>query len=265
MDILMILLYVSIALFTLVLLTAKYTFFGLQFLFAKARFKDNLGLIFYRGLGGNYGFPKFIDLSKLSTETKDGVMIHLRDSFKGFRFWNTPCAFLDVEDTSVTVGFYKKIFTVFQKKENVDEYEGINQLSGEQVLEWRKVEANVEKLKSGMYSIQPATHLLATADGRTIDTKIPLLIESKPSVRITKETLKQAIIQLSFNQALAEFLQKYQWILMLSAGTLICAGFGAYMTYSVQGEVVGLCNTNMQSAIDMCRSAINVTREMVIP
>jgi hypothetical protein len=241
-------------------LSGKWLMFGLKFAIAKMKYKDNLGLMFVRGLGGNYSIPKLIDLSKLKFETASEFQPLSRDMFLGIRVFGCPCVFLDAEDATITTGLFKKVYNIIRKnsKEVVQ-----SNYTGSQVLQFRKLNAEVIKLDDNIkdpYTIIPATHTVKVQleDGRQIDwnTKIPILINEKPSYIVSKETLKQAIIQSGFTAVLDLFNKNSMLIMILAGGALICAAAGLYISYQNGNIVSGFCTDQLTTSVNVCRDAL---------
>jgi hypothetical protein len=90
-----------------IVLSGKYFLFGLKLIFLKARYKGNVGLIFYRSVGNNFGLPKIVPLTDTKIQTNKVLHPFTREQFSQGLFFGMPFIFSDVEDVKTTYGLYK--------------------------------------------------------------------------------------------------------------------------------------------------------------
>lgn len=235
MDLTIGLTYTIFILIILIALTMKWVKFGIMFLINKLRYKENLGLIYFRGLGNNYGLPKFIDLGKVQFETGNEVRVLTRDSFNGFRMFGCPCIFVDAEDASVTTGFYLPLFNLFSKEKINDvqkQEKMLENVTAARIYQTLQVEGKVQWDKDKKeFEVLPATHMLRIGN-EVIETNIPKLLPEKPSIRISASTIKQAIIHSGFSKVLDLFNKNTGMIMILAGGAIIVGLVAAYFGFA---------------------------------
>ena len=98
---------IAIILLVAVAMSGKFFMFGLKLMVLRSFHKGNVGLIFYRSVGNNFGLPKIVPLTDTKIQTNKTLHPFTREQFSQGLFFGIPFIFCDIEDVKTTYGLYK--------------------------------------------------------------------------------------------------------------------------------------------------------------
>jgi hypothetical protein len=243
MDVTQLLITLEVIVGVLIVVTVpamKFVKFFWQLMFFKRKYKQNVGLVFTRSMGKNFGIPRIVNIGEATEKHDNKLYVYSREMFTEGTFFGCPFAFFDAEDMKTSLGLYQRIRIKL----------GIDKAPVEKEDELKKLEPLMIAKHQSFTDGKSAYHQVAIGtknekgEDEYVQTNIPVLEPYKTSVTVQPGLLNTAVVQVAFGEALKEFFKKYQLVLILVGIAALAAGVAAFFAYNNQNAISSLCQVN---------------------
>lgn len=201
-------------LIALLIPTWKFVFFWWKMMFLSRKWKGNVGLIFSRSLGGNFGIPRIVKIDSTMQKRDEKIYGYQREMFTQGTFFGKPFAMFDAEDMKTSLGLYKQ-----------------------------QCDADGNPL----YHVIPTGMKNDKDQPLDIHTKIPVLHATKTSVTLSPGLLHAGVVAVALGEAIKEFLNKHKMLLIVCGIAALLAGAAAFFGYTNQNTISELCAVQFNS------------------